>query len=113
MSKYEYVEIRPEVYIKIRDFMKKLGADDFIKCFNCGTCTVACPIAEVLGLMPFSRKIIRYIMLGLEEDLVNSKEILLCLHCGECSEYCPKGANPAETMHALKTYIIQNYLLKR
>ena len=94
------------------DLMKtieKLGAVGISKCFDCGTCTVSCPFSEELGLVPFPRKIIKYIKLGLEEKLVSSLEPWLCYYCGDCSDTCPKNAEPAETMMAARRYLVTRY----
>ncbi len=33
----------------------------------------------------------------------------LCFYCGECSKYCPRKANPGETMMALRRYLTSEY----
>ena len=52
---------------------------------------------------------VRYGMLGLDDDIVNSKEIWMCYACGECSEACPRQAEPGEFMASLRKYAIAKY----
>jgi len=85
------------------DTIKKYIEADISACFSCGTCTAVCP----LTYDTFPRKMIRYIILGLEEELLaNPKEVWMCLHCGLCTETCPRNADPGEIIHGLKKYII-------
>jgi quinone-modifying oxidoreductase, subunit QmoC len=84
--------------------LARFGAGDVINCFNCGNCTAVCPLSE--GDTAFPRKMLRYVQLGLKEQLVQSPEPWLCYYCGECSASCPRDAKPGETMAALRRYAI-------
>jgi len=65
------------------------NAEDLSACFACSTCTAACPIANVWDIKP--HQLIRMILLGMRERVLQSKEIWLCLTCFECQERCPQG----------------------
>lgn len=56
-------------------------------CLTCGTCASVCPIAGVDGLDP--RKAVRMVVLGLEQELINSQWPWKCTLCGKCEETCP------------------------
>ena len=87
--------------------IKKYGAKDFSACFNCGNCTAVCGLTDKSANYP--RMFIRYGMLGLKEEILQSKEIWLCYACGECSETCPRQAGPGDYMAALRRYAIASY----
>jgi NAD-dependent dihydropyrimidine dehydrogenase PreA subunit/nitrate reductase gamma subunit len=87
--------------------IKKYGAVNFEKCFNCGNCTAICPLSADNETFP--RRIIRYAQLGLKNKILSSKELWLCYNCGECSETCPQEAEPANLMAAARCYAIANY----
>jgi nitrate reductase gamma subunit/ferredoxin len=87
--------------------LKKYGAKDFEACFSCGNCTATCNLTEKNANFP--RMFIRYGMLGLEKEILKSKELWLCYSCGECSENCPRQAAPGEYMAALRRYAIAGY----
>jgi ferredoxin len=87
--------------------LKEYGAVDIEKCFNCGNCTAICPLTE--DAHPFPRNVIRYMQLGLRGRLRSSLDPWLCYYCGECSDTCPKEAEPAETMMAIRRWLIAEY----
>ena len=87
--------------------LKKYGAKDFNACYNCGNCTAVCNITEKQANFP--RMFIRYGILGMQEDILKSKELWLCYACGDCTETCPREAGPGEYMAALRRFAIAKY----
>ncbi len=76
-------------------------------CFSCGNCAGVCPLSE--GDNPFPRRMVRYAQLGLKDEIARSPEPWLCYYCGECADTCPRGAEPGETMMALRRYLTATY----
>ena len=89
------------------DEMVGLGADSLKKCFQCATCSVACPIAPENS--PFPRKEMIAASWGLKDRLVSSADIWLCHECGDCSTLCPRGAQPGDVLSAIRSYAITEY----
>jgi len=87
--------------------IKEYGAINPEACFNCGNCTAICPLTT--DEHPFPRNGIRLLQLGLRDRLLQSTDPWLCYYCGECSQTCPKGAEPAETMMALRRWLTAQY----
>ncbi|MCX6247669.1 MAG: 4Fe-4S dicluster domain-containing protein [Bacteroidetes bacterium] len=87
--------------------IKKYGAKDFSACFNCGNCTAVCGLTD--KSVNFPRIFLRSGILGLKDDILQSREIWLCYACGECSETCPRQAGPGDYMAALRRYAIASY----
>jgi len=87
--------------------IKKFGAKDFSACFNCGNCTAVCGHTD--KNVSFPRIFVRRGILGLKDEILQSKELWLCYACGDCSETCPRQAGPAEYMAALRRYAIASY----
>lgn len=87
--------------------LTKYGAINFNACYNCGNCTAVCSLSDEENSFP--RKMIRYSVLGLEDDIQASVDPWLCYFCGECSETCPEGANPGELMMSLRRYLTAKY----
>lgn len=96
------IKINPDL---MKD-VKKYGAFDVSKCFNCGNCTAVCPLAKPES--PFPRHLIRRASLGDKKALLNAKGTWLCFYCGECSKTCPREAKPAAFMAAARRYAIAN-----
>jgi len=86
----------------------KFGAGEFdpSACMQCGVCAI-CPLSE--GTNSFPRKIMRYIQLGLKGKLLQAPEPWLCYYCGDCVKDCPRQANPAEAMMAVRRYLTSEY----
>jgi len=96
-------QVNPELMLKL----EKFGVQDAATCFNCGNCTAVCSLSS--EAVPFPRKSIRYLQLGLEEKLMQSPEPWMCYYCGDCSETCPRQANPGEVMMGLRRYLTSRY----
>ena len=95
--------VNPELLLDL----KKFGVEDAAACFNCGNCTAVCSLSS--EAVPFPRKVIRYLQLGLKDKLYASPEPWMCYYCGDCSETCPRQANPGEVMMGLRRYLTSLY----
>lgn len=84
-----------------------LGGDTLKKCFQCATCSVACPISP--DTKPFPRKEMIAASWGLKDRLVGNLDIWLCHNCGDCSTLCPRGAKPGDVLDAVRSYAIADY----
>ncbi len=92
---------------KLLTELEKYGAEDVRKCFQCGNCSSICHHTDEIWQFP--RKQVRMAQLGLAERLSGSLEPWLCYYCGECSKECPRGAEPGETMMALRRWLTARY----
>jgi len=84
-----------------------LGGQDLKKCFQCATCSVACPIAP--ENKPFPRKEMIAAGWGLKDKLVGNADIWLCHNCGDCTSRCPRGAKPGDVLSAVRAYAVADY----
>lgn len=87
--------------------LEKFGAQNFNACYNCGNCTAVCSLSTEENSFP--REMIRYSVLGLENDIQGSTKPWQCYYCGECTETCPQKAEPAELMMSLRRYLTAKY----
>ena len=87
--------------------LRKYGAFDFNACYNCGNCTAVCSLSTEDDSFP--REMVRYSVLGLEDEIKSSLKPWLCYYCGECSLLCPKTANPGELMMSLRRWLTSKY----
>ena len=60
-------------------------------CLACGTCSAGCPITGESGFDP--RKIVRMVLWGQDQVLIESTLPWLCTLCGKCEKACPMGIN--------------------
>ena len=90
----------------IRDVMEA-GGGDLKKCFQCATCASTCSLSPEEGTFP--RRQMLLAQWGMKKELLKDPAPWLCFYCGECSKTCPRGANPGETMMALRRYLTTQY----
>lgn len=69
-------------------------------CMQCGTCSGSCPNVQAMDVTP--RQLWRLVLLGLKEEIFNSKTFWLCSSCYYCTLRCPRGLPLTETIGALK-----------
>ncbi len=75
------------------------GAIDL--CLTCGTCAGGCPVTGVDGWDV--RKVVRAALLGLDEEVINSKFPWVCTLCGRCEHGCPMGIDLVRLIRAART----------
>jgi quinone-modifying oxidoreductase subunit QmoC len=46
---------------------------------------------------------------GLKEKFQGNPDVWLCHQCNDCTAYCPRGANPAEVLGAIRKQTIKQY----
>jgi quinone-modifying oxidoreductase subunit QmoC len=87
--------------------VRGLGGDTLKKCYQCATCSVACPIAPEDS--PFPRKEMIAASWGLKDRLIGNGDIWLCHQCGDCTDLCPRGAAPGDVLGAVRSAAIEEY----
>ncbi|MGE5189022.1 MAG: 4Fe-4S dicluster domain-containing protein [Gemmatimonadota bacterium] len=95
--------VDPHLLSEVRAY----GPFDPNACFNCGTCTLSCDLAT--GAAAFPRRLMQYVLLGLEDKVLAGLEPWLCQDCGDCSTACPRDAKPRTSMGTLRRYLAARY----
>lgn len=88
------------------DIAAQPGAESFMKCFTCGTCTASCPVAEVQGEYD-PRKIIRMAILGMREEVLSSDLLWMCSRCYACASLCPQNVKFTDVMSVLRDMAVR------
>ena len=92
------VRIKPDPSF-VRE-LQAAGGDAVKKCYQCATCSVACPLSPPEN--PYPRKEMVWAQWGLKDKLMNDIDVWLCHNCGTCSDLCPRGAKPGDTLAAIR-----------
>lgn len=82
--------------------MKEAGGDALKQCYQCATCSVACPLSQ--DGEPFPRREMIYAQWGLKDKLMGDPNVYLCHQCGDCTALCPRGARPGDVLGAVRAY---------
>ena len=94
-----------QVNPRLIDEVAQSGRFDATACLQCGVCAAVCPMGT--DLLP--RKLFRYVLIGLEDKVVEHHEtIFSCLLCGMCEASCPYEVHITENVRQLRSYINRN-----
>ncbi|WP_455464155.1 4Fe-4S dicluster domain-containing protein [Candidatus Hodarchaeum mangrovi] len=88
------------------------GGQHLRNCFQCSSCTLTCPVAEIPTSELNPRKIIRQVLLGLRKDVLESKAIWQCVGCFECTDRCPQNVRFTEIIEALRRIAVRSTKIK-
>ena len=99
--------MRVEPDLEFIKYLKNAGGDTLKKCYQCGTCSVVCPLSG--ENKPFPRKEMIWAQWGLKDKLIADPDVMLCHQCGDCSAYCPRGAKPGDVLGAIRAYAYTHY----
>jgi heterodisulfide reductase subunit C len=70
-------------------------------CQTCGLCASVCPVSGIDNFDP--RKIIRMVVLGLQEELVASRWPWICTMCARCEYLCPMQIDIPNVMRGIRS----------
>ena len=77
------------------------GGEHVLNCYLCGACTAGCPVSEITtDYNP--RKIMRMILLGFRDEVLNSGDIWRCNQCFSCVSHCPQDVRFADIIRVLR-----------
>ena len=82
------------------------GGANVLNCFLCGSCTACCPVNEIDDDYN-PRKIMRMVLLDMEDEVLKSDEIWKCNQCHACVAHCPQDVRFADIVRALREISIE------
>jgi len=94
---------------KVRDAfvakVEELSGQKILACYQCGKCSAGCPAVSEMDILP--NQVIRYVQLGLKDELLKSEACWVCASCLTCNARCPKGIKIAEVMEAVRQVLLR------
>jgi len=93
--------LRNELVLRIEE----ISGEDLLKCYQCGKCSAGCPAASAMDMLP--SQVIRFLQLGLVEQVLDSETPWLCAACQSCYARCPKGLDLTRVMEAVREITLQ------
>lgn len=101
------MEVVKNLDLKFKEeVVKRLGGENLNFCYQCGTCSLGCPVSKVRTDYD-PRQIIRMVIWGMKEDVLSSEAIWLCSTCYTCFERCPQDVKITELFNVLKNMAAQ------
>ena len=85
--------------------IEEISGQDLLACYQCGACSAGCPVAFAMDMLP--SQAIRFLQLGLVEEVLNSDTPWLCAACQTCYARCPKGLDLSRIMEAIREIVLQ------
>ena len=80
-----------------------LGGHGILKCVQCGACSAVCPGVKA-GFPVLCRLLIKKVLDGQLEEIIEESSSWGCQACNRCTEICPQGVRPQEVVFAFRRY---------
>jgi heterodisulfide reductase subunit C len=90
---------RNKVHNEFAQKVEEISGQNLFACYQCGNCTAGCPVSFAMDLGP--HQVIRFSLLGLEEEVLESNTFWICASCLQCTSRCPKGLDIARIMERI------------
>ncbi len=90
---------------RLIDDMKAHSGQDPNSCYQCTKCSAACPVSAAMDLMP--HQVIRYLQMGLIDELAESKTPWICASCFTCAARCPRDIDLARMMEGVRLFMLR------
>ena len=88
------------------DVRNTAGGANVLNCYLCGSCTACCPVNEIDDDYN-PRRIMRMVLLDMEEEALKSDEIWKCNQCHACVSHCPQDVRFADIIRSLREMAIE------
>lgn len=91
-----------------KDLWREISNDEKLKyCFTCGTCVAGCPASNADPPL-LIRSLVRKVVFGLEDEILDDDTPWICVTCSKCEEMCPMGVEPFELCLAVRRWQCRN-----
>jgi heterodisulfide reductase subunit C len=96
---------RQKIHNEFAQRVEEISGQNLFACYQCGNCTAGCPVSFAMDLGP--HQVIRFSLLGLEDEVLKSNTFWMCASCLQCTSRCPKGLDIARIMEAIRLVILR------
>lgn len=101
-----YIDLDEADFSLAEEVAARDGGHHLRNCYACGACSAFCPILPLAeGYDP--RRLIRLVLLGQRELVLQEPLIWHCSTCTSCQEVCPQGVDFTEISFVLKNMALE------
>lgn len=93
---------------KLRQKVKEISGENFQKCYQCGTCSGSCPMADHINVFP--RRVMALLQLGNRAALEDANTPWVCASCHTCMVRCPRSIDIPKVMEAVRQIKLRDRL---
>ena len=79
------------------------GGHGILNCVQCCACSAVCPGVRA-GFPLLCRNLIRHLLNGELEEIIEDSSSWGCQACNRCTEVCPRDVRPQEVVFAFRRY---------
>jgi heterodisulfide reductase subunit C2 len=102
MSQHEAIRPRYDISPEMEPIVEEASL-----CYQCGTCSGACPVVAAGGMDYTPRAIMRMLQMGMEEEVLSSQTIWTCASCYHCVVRCPRDIEITDMMTQLRNVALK------
>ena len=99
----DYIKLDSEKISEAVKTIMDLGGHGILKCVQCGACSAVCPGVKA-GFPVLCRLLIKNVLDGQLEEMIEETSTWGCQACNRCTEICPQGVRPQEVVFAFRRY---------
>jgi coenzyme F420-reducing hydrogenase delta subunit/heterodisulfide reductase subunit C len=83
------------------------GGEHLEMCYACGTCVSTCMIQQKVEPLYNPRRLLRLVMIGMEQEAFESPTTWLCSECDLCYPACPQQIHISGVIGAIKQLAVE------
>lgn len=78
---------------------------DVLRCYQCLSCTLGCPMAQEMDILP--HQLMGAVQLGRDQEVLGSSTPWLCASCEACATRCPNDIEIVQLMDLIRRRAMQ------
>jgi heterodisulfide reductase subunit C len=83
------------------EIMKEPGGEHLTACYQCSTCTIGCPLTELVPSYN-PRKFIQMSLLGMRKEVLSNPDLWICAICQTCTARCPQDVVVGDVLGVMR-----------
>jgi heterodisulfide reductase subunit C len=83
------------------EIMNEPGGEHLTACYQCSTCTLGCPITEIIPSYN-PRKFIQMSLLGMRKEVLTNPDLWICAICQTCTARCPQNVVVGDVLSVIR-----------